>query len=186
MRRVKAYPRYHSNYGPIGRPFRFQQTLSLNAGRRENLKTSALRLGSDGSTGGRLLPFTNRQLSENLRFRTVFVTAFFVLPTLYHVRQQKSNVFLSKRHFFLSAQFPGPPLSKKCENCPLTNGVVCGKMTSVHMKKTLTENSFLSRSSREPAGGASRCGWRKRSDSRVGSVNERSFSNGTRLPPLQG
>ena len=42
-------------------------------------------------------------------------------------------------------------------------------------------------SSREPAGGVSRCGERKRSDSRVGPVNgSTDLSNGIRLPPLQG
>ena len=55
----------------------------------------------------------------------------------------------------------------------LTNPTVCGLMTSVHITKTLTENLLLQRSYREPAIGASRCGQLKRSDSRVGSVNER-------------
>ena len=68
----------------------------------------------------------------------------------------------------------------------LTNRLVYGLMTSVHKTKTLTENLLLPGSYREPAGGASRCGQHKRSDSRVGSVNELAFSNGTRLPPLQG
>ena len=66
-------------------------------------KRSMLRLGSDGSDGGKLLPFTNRQLSENLRFRTVFVTAFEILTTLYHVFPKKSNVFITKIERIFSA-----------------------------------------------------------------------------------
>ena len=58
-------------------------------------------------------------------------------------------------------------------------------MTPVHTTKTLTENLLLRRSFREPAGGASRCGQLKRSDSRVGSVKGHGLSNGTRFPPLR-
>ena len=75
---------------------------------------------------------------------------------------------------------------KKTDFQELTKMTVCGLMTPVHKTKTLTENLLLSGSSREPAVGVSRCGRHQRSDSRVGSVNELAFSNGTRLPPLKG
>ena len=68
----------------------------------------------------------------------------------------------------------------------LTNRLVCDLMTSVHKTKTLTENLLLPGSYREPAVGASRSRQHQQSDSRVGSVNELAFSNGTRLPPLKG
>ena len=138
-------------------------------------KSSILQLGSDGSYGCTLLPFTNRQFSEKVRFRTVFVTAFEILTTLYHVFKQKSNVFItkiSKNSQTISCIFPK---EKNILFRELTNVFVCALMTSVHKTKTLTENLLLPRSSREPAVGASRCGGLKRSDSRVGSVNSSSL-----------
>ena len=44
---------------------------------------------------------TKRRLSENPNGPTVFVAAFFLFPIVYHVRQEKSNVFLTKRGTFL-------------------------------------------------------------------------------------
>ena len=139
MRRAKTYPRYHSNCG-LSRHFTLQQALSLNAGRRENLKSaSAFRLGSDGFFGCILLPYTNRQLSGRVLARTVFVTAFFVLPILYHVLDKKSNVFMRENKNLFSVQFSIPLRSKNWRNCLLTKTVVCGLMTIVYIAKTMTE-----------------------------------------------
>ena len=132
---------------------------------------SMLQLRSDGSDGVWLPALTNRWLSANRNCRTVFVTAFSILTILYHVRSKKSNVFMTKIPVifrYLSWIFPKPKFSYFNE---LTNAFVYGLMTPVHKTKTLTENSPLFRSSREPAAGVSRCGRLSRSDSRVGSVN---------------
>ena len=123
------------------RPFRLQQALSLNAGIRENLmNTSVFRLRSDGSCGCILSSFTNRRLSERRRNRTVFVTAFFILSILYHVRDKKSNVFILKSKNLFPVQFSILSMAKNWRNCLLTNECVCDLMTFVHILKTLTEN----------------------------------------------
>ena len=49
-----------------------------------------------GLMGSGLSACTKRRLSENPGCPTVFVTAFFVFPILYHVREEKSNVFAPK------------------------------------------------------------------------------------------
>ena len=54
-----------------------------------------------GLMGSGLTAYTKRRLSENPGCPTVFVTAFFVFPKLYHVRAEKSNVFVTKSGLFL-------------------------------------------------------------------------------------
>jgi hypothetical protein len=73
-------------------------------------------LGSDGSDGVWLPAFTNRWLSTNRNCRSVFVTAFLVLPTLYHVHLEKSNDFLGKNHIFAISQILPRPAVKKYTN----------------------------------------------------------------------
>jgi len=85
-----------------------------------------LQLGSDGSDGCTLLPFTNRQLSEKVRFRTVFVTAFEILTTLYHVFPKKSNVFMTKICIFFRTLSYNFPKVKNVFFQWLTNASVCG------------------------------------------------------------
>ena len=43
---------------------------------------------------------TKRRLSEDPGCPTVFVAAFLVFPILYHVRAEKSNVFVTKNETF--------------------------------------------------------------------------------------
>ena len=173
MRRVKAYPRYHSNYGHQPSPSDSSKSYPCNGGTREHLAfRSILRLGSDGSDGFPLPAYTNRWLSANRNCRTVFVTAFEILTTLYHVFPKKSNVFIIKIFLFFCTAFIQFYKGKNTVFQELTNRQVCGLMTSVHITKTLTENLLLHGGYREPAVGVSRCGQRKQSDSWVGSVNE--------------
>ena len=68
------------------------------------LRGSALRLGRDGYLEGCLLARTCRQLSEKHTLLTVFVKAFGNMSILYHVRAQKSNVFLRRTKIFLGCQ----------------------------------------------------------------------------------
>ena len=165
------YPRYHSNYSHMAVPSGSSKPYPCNGGTRENLNASALRLGSDGSYGCILLPRTNRQLSGRTRFRTVFVTAFFVLPILYHVRVKKSNVFLAKMHNFFLPQKQAFHPAEKHKNCLLTNRPVCALMAFIHSIKTLTEILLFSEvpeSRRLVRAGADE---RMQSASRVGPVN---------------
>ena len=140
-----------------------------------------------GLRGCILLPCTNRQLSGRVLTQTVFVTAFFVLPILYHVRGKKSNVFASENKNFFSVQFSLLYLTENWEICLLTNGPVCGLMTNVYMTKTKTENSLLFQMLQraggwcEPVRKISAICFPSRFCKRV-----KRPSNGTRLPPLQG
>ncbi len=87
---------------------------------------SALRLGSDGCSAGLFPAFTIRRLSENAPCRTVFVIAFSILPILYHVRREKSNVFLLKYKIYQEVQISIFYVAEKWENCLLTNPRQCG------------------------------------------------------------
>ena len=55
--------------------------------------------GSDvmGLWGVRIPARTKRRLSENPNGPTVFVAAFLLFVIVFHVRQEKSNVFVTKK-----------------------------------------------------------------------------------------
>ena len=85
-----------------------------------------------------------------------------MLQTLYNVREEKSNVFLSKTHNDFIWLF--------VQTYILTIWWVYGLITA-NMEKTLKENLSFSEDSREPTVGASRYQGIGQSGSRVGLVN---------------
>ena len=145
---------------------------------------SALRLGSDGSYGIAPPLRTNQRLSENAICRTVFVTAFFVLSTLYHVRAQKSNVFLRKILFFIIPTKTPYPSHQKLGKLPVDKRSGLWLNVIYILYKDFDGKFAPIGCSREPAVGVSRCGRFARSDSRVGPANS-TLSSGARLPPLR-
>ena len=154
----KSIPAVPLKLRPTAVPSGSNKPYPCNGGTRENLKTSALRLGSDGSRGCILLPFTNRQLSERALTRTVFVTAFFLLPILYHVHVKKSNVFLQKIHFLFPVQNPIASVPKNLEKLPVDKrgSLWLNDIRIYH--KDIDGNPASFGCSREPAAGVSRCG----------------------------
>ena len=178
MRRVYEilHSRYHSNCADINRRLsRLCQALCTDAAFAERTTLNVHPFGSEVMGHWKNSAVSSHQPLTLSGFvnPTVFVTAFEILTTLYHVFPKKSNVFIVKNPLFFCTAFVQFYKGKKTDYQELTKRTVCDLMTSVHITKTLTENSFLQRSSREPAVGASRCGQLKQSDSRVGSVNER-------------
>ena len=147
---------------------------------------SALQLGSDGSYGCILLPFTNRQLSERIRFRTVFVTAFFCIADTVTCASAKVKCFsLVDLKIFILPIFPWKELVK-LGNLPVDKSKCLWLNDRNAYRKDNDGNFACFGCSREPVVGVNRCRRLRQSDSRVGSVNSPWPSNGTRIPPLQG
>ena len=109
---------------------------------------SVLRLRRDGSLDSGNAGFHQPPALWRSYCLTVFVSAFFILRILYHVRREKSNVFPAKT--------AGEKKRKIVQLFPLTLGRVYGLMSHILDRKTLTENLSYPGRSREPAVGVSR------------------------------
>ena len=94
-----------------------------------------------GLMGSGLTAYTKRRLSENPGCPTVFVTAFFCISKIVSCPRRKVKCFRDKERPFFAFSFVQDAKKSKI---PLTNGFVYGKMTTVHILKTLTEILLLS------------------------------------------
>jgi len=84
---------------------------------------------------------TKRRFSEDPGCPTVFVTAFSCIADSVSCPRRKVKCFPAKEQSFFTYSFVQ---GAKKSFFPLTNGFVYGKMTTVHILKTLTEILLLS------------------------------------------